>query len=584
MFRTFLKLFMLLYYIMSNTSLSKCRNLYGLNKQNLGIYDTVKKDVFNKLRTEENDDEHIKLFYSIAKTVKDKFNKIYYGNINNNKSNNNNANNQLSTLKSIKKSINTYFDKKKLSYALECGAFFIDDMYNGKMGSKAITISQYNSLPAELKEKARPVIPGDEISYTGAFGMDNASHHGIYMGTNSKSKVGLTIEVDGMFPTLSHSEFYYTLIMMSAIGGGAGLIRCYRNLNEFTFKKDIVIGKHDTTDDDSTIIYDDKFTLNRDMIKVETPNLDPDYIYESLTRAIDGLICKIWEYNPITSNCEHFAKICVTRKFETLQGMTQNIITSANTIGIATNILNSDTIKIPDLLTILNFYNNNNEVLKQALDDMASGNEIKNKAQFTNTLKALILIIQDNKNGNVSSNTESILNDTTVLLIKKEALRMFKKLHTYEINRPMEKRLVTDESRTIMDDFFSAINEVSDEDLNNESILTSTLSTFNQKFEEVVSKNMTASGIRTDVIKQIFDFSNIGGNLNLPILNPVGIGAIEVDKFDNLSETFIGELFSNSGYGGKRRNKNKKTKKVHRKNKKLNKKTKRNKSKRYRRY
>jgi hypothetical protein len=264
--------------------------------------------------------------------------------------------------------------------------------------------------------------------------------------------------------------------------------------------------------------------------------------------------------------------------------MTQNIITSANTIGIATNILNSDTIKIPDLLTILNFYNNNNEVLKQALDDMASGNEIKNKAQFTNTLKALILIIQDNKNGNVSSNTESILNDTTVLLIKKEALRMFKKLHTYEINRPMEKRLVTDESRTIMDDFFSAINEVSDEDLNNESILTSTLSTFNQKFEEVVSKNMTASGIRTDVIKQIFDFSNIGGNLNLPILNPVGIGAIEVDKFDNLSETFIGELFSNSSYGGKRRNKNKKTKKVHRKNKKLNKKTKRNKSKRYRRY
>ena len=31
---------------------------------------------------------------------------------------------------------------------------------------------------------------------------------------------------------------------------------------------------------------------------------------------------------------------------------------------------------------------------------------------------------------------------------------------------------------------------------------------------------------------------------------------IEVDKFDNLSETFIGELFSNSNYGGKKRYKN----------------------------
>jgi hypothetical protein len=555
---------------MSNTSSLKCRNLYGPSTQNLGLYDTVKKDVFNKLRTQENDDAHIKLCLNIAKQVKENFSKI-----------------DLNLKKNfdVKKNLllKLLDNRKRLAYALENGAFLIDDMYDGKMGSKAITINEYNNLSDDLKEKARPVIPGDEISYTGAFGMDNASHHGVYMGTNSKSKLGWVIEVDGMFPTLSHSEFYYTLIMMSAIGGGAGLIRCYRNLNEFTFMGDVGISKTDTTDDDSTIIYDDNLTSKRKLIKAESPNLIPNYIYETLTRAVDGLICKIWEYNPITSNCEHFAKVCVTRKFETLQGLTQTIVTTANTVGIASNVLTSDSIKIPDLLTILNFYNNNNDVLSKALDDMSSGNEIKNKAQFTNTLKALILIIQDNKNGNVSSNTESTINDATTLLIKKEALRMFKKLHTYEINRPMEKRLVTDESRTILDDFFSAINEVNDEDLNNQTTLTSILSTFNEKFEEVINKNMSGMGIRSDVIKKIFDFSNIGGNLNLPILNPIGIGAIEIDKFDDLSETFIGELFSNSSYGGKRRYKNKITKKIHRKNKKLNKKTKRNKSKRYRR-
>ena len=540
---------------MANSSSLKCKNLYGQNTQNLGIYDTVKKDVFQKLRTSENDDVHIKLCLNIAKQSRENFNKI------NSKSNNFN---------------------KRLAYALENGAFFIDDTYNGKIGSKAITINEYNSLTPELKEKARPVIPGDEISYTGAFGMETASHHGVYMGTNSKDKVGLTIEVDGMFPTLSHSEFFYTLIMMSSIGGGAGLIRCYRNLNEFTFKSDIFNGKHDTTDNDSTIIYEDKFISNRNMIVAESPNLDPNYIYETLNRAVNGLICKIWEYNPITSNCEHFAKLCVTRKFETLQGITQNIISTANTVSIASSILTSDSSKIPDLLTILDFYNTNNEVLIQALDDFSSGNEIKNKAKFTNTLKALVLIIQDNKNGNVSSDTESIIpsaTTATTLLIKKEALKLLKKLHTYEINRPREKRLITDESRTIMDDLLSSINEVSDEDINNPSILQSILSAFNTKFEAIVDKNMKESGIRSDVIKELFDFSNIGGNLNLPILNPIGIGAIEVEKFDDLSETIVGELFSNSSYGGKRRYKNKKTNKRYRKYKKHNMKSKHNKSK-----
>jgi hypothetical protein len=545
---------------MSNSSSLKCRNLYGSNAQNLGIYDTVKKDVFQQLRTSENDDAHIKLCLTIAKLVKENFRK--FNSINDDKS-------------------------KRLSYALENGAFFIDDMYNGKMGSKAITINEYNSLTPELKEKARPVIPGDEISYTGAFGMDNASHHGVYMGTNSKDKIGLTIEVDGMFPTLSHSEFYYTLIMMSAIGGGAGLIRCYRNLNEFTFNKDIASNaKHDTTNNDSTIIYEDEFTSSRKMILAESPNLDPNYIYETLNRAVDGLICKIWEYNPITSNCEHFAKICVTRKFETLQGLTQNILTAYNTVGIASGVLNFDISKVPDLVTILKFYNDNNDVLTKALDDMSSGNEIKNKAQFTNTLKALVLIIQDNKEISITKDIAEII-PTTNLLIKKEAFKLLKKLHTYEINRPKEKRLVTDESRTIMDDLLSAINEVSDEDLNEPSILMSTLLEFNQKFDDLIDKYSKESGMKLDVIKGLFDFSNIGGNLNLPILNPIGIGAIEVDKFDELSETFIGEMLATRG--GRRKYKHTKTKKINKKYKRRTMKTKRimktkrNKSKRYRR-
>jgi hypothetical protein len=185
-----------------------------------------------------------------------------------------------------------------------------------------------------------------------------------------------------------------------------------------------------------------------------------------------------------------------------------------------------------------------------------------------------VLIIQDDKNGNVSSDTESEIPSAataTTLLIKKEAFKLLKKLHTYEINRPREKRLITDESVTIMDDLFSAINEVSDEDINEPSILMSTLSAFNKKFEDIVDKNMKESGIRIDVIKRLLDFSNIGGNLNLPFLNPIGIGAIEVEKFDDLSETFIGELLATRG--GRRKYKHRKTKKIKRKQ---NKKTKRN--------
>lgn len=545
---------------MSNSSLSKCINLYGQSTQNLGLYDTVKKDVFNKLRTSENDDAHIKLCLNIAKQVRENFKQF----------------NAISNDKS-----------RRLAYALENGSFLIDGTYDDKIGSKAITINEYKSLTDDLKSKARPVVPGDEISYTGAFGIDSASHHGVYMGTNSKDKIGWVIEVDGMYPLLTHSEFFYTLIMTFSIGGGAGSIRCYRNLNEFTFMADIGYNnnKTDKTANDSTIAYEDKFTSKRKRLIAESPNLDPEYIYETLNRAINGLICKIWEYNPITTNCEHFAKLCVSRKFESLQGVTQTVLTTANTIGIASNVLTSDTIKIPDLLSILDFYNTNNEVLKQALDDMGSGNEIKNKAQFTNTLKALVLIVQDDKNGNVSSDTESTISSNT-LLIKKEALKLLKKLHTYEINRPEKVRFIdesTANSRTIMDDLFSAINEVSDEDLNEPSILMSTLSEFKKKFEDIVDKQMKESDIRSDVIKGLLEFSNIGGNLNLPILNPIGIDAIEVNKFDDLSETFIGELFSPPEHGGRRRYKNKKTFKRNKKYKKRNMKTKRNKSKRYRR-
>ena len=137
---------------MSNTSLLKCRNLYGPNKQNLGLYDTVKKDVFNKLRTSENDDAHIKLFFSIAKQAREKFNIINSRSINNGKSKDtntlktSNTNNRLSSSGPIKEAVQNYINMKKLSYALECGAFLIDDMYDGKMASKAITINEYNNL------------------------------------------------------------------------------------------------------------------------------------------------------------------------------------------------------------------------------------------------------------------------------------------------------------------------------------------------------------------------------------------------------------------------------------------------------
>jgi predicted hydrocarbon binding protein len=202
--------------------------------------------------------------------------------------------------------IEKYFDiSDRREMALKCGAFLMDDGYNidtdkiwNGQGTKAITISEYNKLNEEEKKKTTPVCPGDELKYFGAFGLNWATHNGIYMGTDNIKKFGKIIEVDSHIqPTIENRV--YSLTLMMALGYICGSINCYRDLEGFTHH---YIGNNPVKNGPRrpTTIVNNLYKYN---------------IKEILNRTIKALKIKIWEYNIQTANCETFTRFIVTGKW-----------------------------------------------------------------------------------------------------------------------------------------------------------------------------------------------------------------------------------------------------------------------------
>ena len=103
--------------------------------------------------------------------------------------------------------IEKYFHiKDRRELASKCGNFLIDDGYNKKndklwkgQGKKPITINEYKKLSIKEKLKAIPICPGDELQYFGAFGLNWATHNGIFMGTSNPNGFGKIIVEDLLF-------------------------------------------------------------------------------------------------------------------------------------------------------------------------------------------------------------------------------------------------------------------------------------------------------------------------------------------------------------------------------------------------
>lgn len=239
--------------------------LYGNEYQNNGIFNNIDKSLIEKWR-----DKDKKVIIQMENTINN-----------------------------IKKYLDIS-DRKIL--ALNCGAFLIDDGYdnntdkiwNGK-GVKAITINDYNNLNTEEKQKTIPVCPGDELQYFGAFGLNWATHNGIYMGTDNINKFGKIIEVDSHIQPTKKNRVY-SLTLMMALGYICGSINCYRELDGFT---------HHYIGNDA----------------IENGPCRPTSIVENinrysrkkiLERSIKALKIKIWEYNIQTANCETFTKFIVS--------------------------------------------------------------------------------------------------------------------------------------------------------------------------------------------------------------------------------------------------------------------------------
>ena len=194
-------------------------------------------------------------------------------------------------------------DNARINLAKKCGCFFVDNNF--------ISSNQY--ITSGEPAGAIPYIPGDEIYSKGAFGQEQASHHGTYLGTDDINKTGMTIEVDSLLGDLEGIMFVKALIQMLAVGGFMGIIRVYRDLSR---------------DPGSDSGSPGGFFGHWETSGKDIRNLEPVKVYmnkttsrpiEIITKSIKALQCKTYEYNLFTSSCEHFAKYLSSERFETEQ-------------------------------------------------------------------------------------------------------------------------------------------------------------------------------------------------------------------------------------------------------------------------
>jgi hypothetical protein len=187
-----------------------------------------------------------------------------------------------------------------------------------------------------------------------------------------------------------------------------------------------------------------------------------------------------------------------------------------------------------------------------------------NKAKTANLYKSLILSL-DVSDKSCESSTQ--IDSYRKIFIVKILLSLHKKFT--ETNSGNE----TDNS--LLNSILSKINELG---INIDGQFLNRLDVENPKYKTLIEFIIESVNATTD--KTLLEYDPAGGDLMIDTVNGE-MTLYKANKFEELSETFIGELLAN--HGGRRRYKHKKTKKINKKYKKRNMKTKRNKSKRYRR-
>ena len=298
--------------------------------------------VTNKWREIDNDQAHYKEFDDIVDFVRKSIN---------------------DTVASF---MNKEFDleKKKLECAKACGCFVINKdkvTGNGNDANKllAYTASEYDSLDNAIKIQCSPVIPGDMIWCDRAF-FDYGQHFGVYLGRISPDKYGYILEVDAVLELADKGTGQMLVSVGSIIcSTSPGVIRCYKNLNEFTFMKSLdKIGKSDREhgnfeqeNSDLNLDYG-SFTTKSGVTKYtkdqrnncgvvfrgsrDLNSIDGDFIYNNLKRGLECFKKKIFYYNGLTSNCENFAEYVTTGRFITAQKFATNVDVCISSIKVLT--------------------------------------------------------------------------------------------------------------------------------------------------------------------------------------------------------------------------------------------------------
>jgi hypothetical protein len=523
-------------------------------------------------------------------------------------------------------------EKQKIECAKECGCFIIQKNFvtgNSNDANKSLTYtaSEYESLDEAIKTKCSPVIPGDMVWCDRAF-FDYGQHFGVYLGRINSDKYGYILEVDAVLELGSKSTGQMVVSLGSIIcSTSPGVLRCYKNLNEFTFMKSLdKIGKSDREhgnfqQDNSDLNLDyGSFTTKSGVVKYtkdqrnncgvvfrgskDLNSIDGNFIYNNLKKGLECFKKKIFYYNGLNSNCENFAQYVTTGRFITPQvfatradvcvssikvitvGAAAVIAAPVVGVGALTAFLfgttlaattsaqriirshfggnGSNKIIYPEIFILFKMINDDPETFNKMYSYLTKDIESINKAKTANLYKSLILSL-DVSDKSCESSTQ--IDSYRKIFIVKILLSLHKKFT--ETNSGNE----TDNS--LLNSILSKINELG---INIDGQFLNRLDVENPKYKTLIEFIIESVNATTD--KTLLEYDPAGGDLMIDTVNGE-MTLYKANKFEELSETFIGELLAN--HGGRRRYKHKKTKKINKKYKKRNMKTKRNKSKRYRR-
>jgi len=511
-------------------------------------------------------------------------------------------------------------EQKKMECAKLCGAFFYNDNLDGKNTTKAFTANQYESLPVEIKDKCKPVIPGDTIWCDKAFS-EYGQHFAIYLGRQNPKKYGYVVEVDAILELGSKTTGQtLSTVLTILFSTTKSIIRCYKNLYEFTFlkalsqfdKEDRRKGNFGVDNSDEDLDYGSFFHKKSGTTKKaddsrnncgviftgskDKATINPMFIQTILNKAITILKRKNWDYNALNSNCESFsqevtsgnfvsqqqlstrADICLTGLKVIAVGAVTTTMAPGAALFFGTCYLYSaasqcynyhkggskdDLYILPEIYYVLKMIDDNeiDNIHKYLTNDKPDINKVRTE----NVYKSLILsiIVTDHSCSPSDKNDPSLKLNIAKLLVK-----IHKKIGNIESE-------VGD--NTLLKNILLKIDELN---INTEGVF------LNEDDIQSGSQNNTNLNNLIDFIntsvteenKTDLDFNPDAGDLSI-VYNGNEMPIENAQNFEELSDTFIGKLLEMQG--GKRRRKKqgstKKRKHRHRYTKKYSRKNKKSK-------